>query len=159
MFAFQFFSRADKNFVLDEGPWTFDGNILLIKEMTGLEQPSEIVFMLARMWAKAYDVPALRQTSSFAQFSGSRVGTFVGCNEAKLCGVDRPLNFRVAVDVTKTLRRGIRIQVDGKPLWIRFKYVKLLHFCYACSKLGHVYKGCVLFDESFQGLSFSIVIG
>jgi len=38
--------------------------------------------------------------------------------------------------------------VENKPIWIWFKYVKLPDFCYACGKLGHVYKGCALFDEN-----------
>lgn len=39
IFMFQFFSPVDKAHVLDEGPWAYDGNILLLKEITGLEQP------------------------------------------------------------------------------------------------------------------------
>jgi len=30
------------------------------------------------------------------------------------------------------------VQVAGKTLWIRFKYVKLPDFCYGCGRLGHV---------------------
>ena len=30
LFVFQFFSAADRNFVLNEGPWAFDGSILLL---------------------------------------------------------------------------------------------------------------------------------
>lgn len=37
LFAFQFFSQTDKNYVLNEGTWAFDDNILLLKELSGLE--------------------------------------------------------------------------------------------------------------------------
>ncbi|KAJ8434388.1 hypothetical protein Cgig2_014235 [Carnegiea gigantea] len=94
LFAFQFFSRAVKDFVLEEGPRSFDGSLLLLKEMYGLEQPSEIDFSTAHSWIKAYDVPGLKQTPTFAKLLGD----------------------------------------------------KLPDFCCACGKLGHVYKGCVLFD-------------
>ncbi|KAJ8421863.1 hypothetical protein Cgig2_009348 [Carnegiea gigantea] len=47
LFAFQFFSTADKGFVLNEGSWCFDGKILLLTEVTGLEQPLEIQFNTA----------------------------------------------------------------------------------------------------------------
>jgi len=48
LFVFQFFTKADKDYVFSEGPWAFDGCILMFKEMTGLEQPSEVVFNKAR---------------------------------------------------------------------------------------------------------------
>ena len=44
LFLFQFFSKKDKDYVLKEGPWAFDGHLLLLKEWTGLEQLSEIKF-------------------------------------------------------------------------------------------------------------------
>lgn len=74
LFAFQFVSHADKNFVLNEGPWAFDGNILLLKKLTRLEQPSEIQFRNARFWVKVCDVPPLKQTSYFARFLESFLG-------------------------------------------------------------------------------------
>ncbi|KAJ8428090.1 hypothetical protein Cgig2_024802 [Carnegiea gigantea] len=42
LFSFQFFASADKEFALNEGPWAFDGKILLLKEITGMEVPSEL---------------------------------------------------------------------------------------------------------------------
>ncbi|KAJ8444445.1 hypothetical protein Cgig2_005967 [Carnegiea gigantea] len=91
--------------------------------MTRLEQPSEILL-------------------------GSKASKFAGCNETTLCRVDKSLNFRVDVHITKPLWRAVLVQVGGKPIWIRFKYVKLPDFCYACGKRGHLYKGCDLFNEA-----------
>jgi len=36
------------------------------------------------------------------------------------------------------------VQVTGKPLWVRFKYIKLPDFCYGCKHLGHVLGACDL---------------
>ncbi|KAJ8433729.1 LOW QUALITY PROTEIN: hypothetical protein Cgig2_019797 [Carnegiea gigantea] len=146
LFAFQFFSRADKDFALEEGLWSFDGSLLLLKEMFGLEQPSKVDLLTTRLWVKAYDVPGLKQTPMFAKPLEDNVGSFAGCEETTLCGVDKSLNFKVDIDITKPLKRGIRTLVGGNPIWIRFKYVKLPDFYYAFGKLGHVYKECVLFD-------------
>ena len=35
LFAFQFFSLADKEHMLNEGLWSFDGKILLLQEVMG----------------------------------------------------------------------------------------------------------------------------
>jgi len=151
LFVFQFFSEADKNFVLNEGPWAFDGHLLLLRPWTGLEQPSELTFSVARFWVKAYDVPGLRQTKAFAEFLGSQIGSFVDCEEANLLGADKALCFRVDVDVSKPLRRGVNVLLGGKPKWIQIKYVKLPDFCYGCGRLGHVLKGCDLTVEDSDG--------
>ena len=57
MFIFQFFSKADKDTVLNDGPWAFDGHTLLLKELTGFETYSDVV----RLWIKVYDVPGLNK--------------------------------------------------------------------------------------------------
>ena len=130
----------DRDYVLNEGPWAFDGNILLLKQTTGLERPSDVQFSKARFWVKAYDVPAKKQTTSFARLLASNIGDFVSCDEATMFGVDKALCFRADIDISKPLHRGIRVTVAGKAMWIRFKFVKLPDFCYGCGRLGHTLK-------------------
>ena len=119
LFVFQFFTKANKDYVFNEGPWAFDGCILMLKEMTGLEQPSGVVFNKARFCIKTYDVPTLKQTYNFAKFLGSQIGDFVDCVEDNLGGIDKSLNFRVDVDVFNPLRIGIKTVVGGFIIWIR----------------------------------------
>ncbi|KAJ8439042.1 hypothetical protein Cgig2_014462 [Carnegiea gigantea] len=92
----------DKEYVLDEGPWAFDGNILLTKEWT------------------AYDVPGIRQISSFVKFLGDKIGTSVDCKAAAMLGIDNSLWFRVNVDLSE--------------------------FCYGYKRLGYVFKACDKID-------------
>jgi len=145
-FVFQFFSTADKMFLLNEGPWSFDGKILLFKEVSGLEKPSEVTFTTARFWVKAYDLPAKKQTLACAQLIGSKMGTFVDCDELSLIGVDKCLTFCVDIDIRTPLLRGIRVAVAKQPMWIRLGYVKLQDFCYGCGMLDHLYAGCPLYN-------------
>ena len=74
----------------------------------------------------------------------------MGCVDETLGGIDKSLNFRVDVDISKPLRRGIRTIVGGATIWIRLKYVKLPDFCYICGRLGHDYKSCEMFTEGMQ---------
>lgn len=48
---------------------------------------------------KIYDVQAVAQICSYAEFLASMVGTYVGVDEAILCGSDKTLCFQVDVDV------------------------------------------------------------
>lgn len=34
------------------------------------------------------------------------------------------------------------MKMDGKSIWIYFKFVKLPDFCYGCRRMGHVLREC-----------------
>jgi hypothetical protein len=57
-------------------------------------------------------------------------------------GWGRCLRVRVYVDITKPLDRGRALVVNGKSLWVSFKYEKLPQFCYHCGRIYHVDKPC-----------------
>ncbi|KAJ8433610.1 hypothetical protein Cgig2_023549 [Carnegiea gigantea] len=57
LFAFQFFSLGNKDFVLEEGPSAIDGHILLLKELDANVQPSKIDFNVGRLWVTIYGLP------------------------------------------------------------------------------------------------------
>jgi len=97
-------------------------------------------------WVKAYDVPVLRQTRGFAQFMGGKVGHFLYCDEVELLKTWKTLCFRAEVDVLKVLRRGVMVKIDGKTLWMKFRYLKLLDFCYGCGILGYTLKAYAVID-------------
>ena len=40
---FTFFNKIDRDRVLEEGPWSFDKNLLVIQDYDGKERPSNYV--------------------------------------------------------------------------------------------------------------------
>ena len=156
LYAFHFFAASDRDYVLNEGPWAFDSSLLLLKEMTSLEVPSELEFSTACFWVKAYGILGKKQTVSFVRILASHIGEFVSCDDAPMFGIDKALCFRVDIDISNPLRRGIYIKVTNRQIWIKFKYVKLPDFCYGCGKLGHVLAGCdtVHLEEDASNLQY-----
>ncbi|KAH7864829.1 hypothetical protein Vadar_034373 [Vaccinium darrowii] len=56
----------------------------------------------------------------------------------------RCIRVKVDNDFTKALPRGKRANtLDGKPLWVSFRYEKLLPMCHYCGMVGHDDKVCV----------------
>jgi len=131
LFSFQFFSQADKDAVLNDGRWAFDGNLLLLQQMDGNKQPSEIEFSVARFWVKVCDLPMKKKTYAYAEALASKLGAFVEVDEEDLLAPSKYLKVKVDIDITKPLLRGLRIRVGDELKWIPFKYVKLPEFCYA----------------------------
>ncbi|KAJ8421787.1 LOW QUALITY PROTEIN: hypothetical protein Cgig2_018412 [Carnegiea gigantea] len=94
LFAFQFFSSADRDYALNEGPWAFDGNILMLKSITGYEQPLEVQFTHAR------------------------------CDDSNIfCAADKSVNFQVDIDITKPLCRGMKV-LDFIEAWWDYSLMK-----------------------------------
>ncbi|KAL2928887.1 UDP-N-acetylmuramoyl-L-alanyl-D-glutamate--LD-lysine ligase, partial [Bienertia sinuspersici] len=77
IFVFQFFSKADREKVLDQGPWSFDDRLLLLKEDKKGDHPTEMKFNITRFWVKAYQIPVDRRKKLMAMAIANRMGVFV----------------------------------------------------------------------------------
>ncbi|KAJ8446533.1 hypothetical protein Cgig2_027495 [Carnegiea gigantea] len=138
LFAFQLFRHVNKDEGLNEGPWAFDGYVLLLKEMSRDEQPPGIVFDRVRSWVKAYDLPVKEKKHM------PLLNTWL------LIKFGDHLKFRVDLDITGQLMCGMRVNIAGKPKWIKLKYVRLPNFCCGCGLLGHVYRGCISYNNNLS---------
>lgn len=57
--------------------------------------------------------------------------------------IEKKVRIKVQLDITKPLRRGIRVELPNKEQrWLRIQYEILLMLCYWCGKLGHVDRVC-----------------
>uniref|UniRef100_A0A803LK12 CCHC-type domain-containing protein n=1 Tax=Chenopodium quinoa TaxID=63459 RepID=A0A803LK12_CHEQI len=144
LFVFQFFNEEDKMRVLDGRPWTFDKQILLLKAMEGDEQPSEVVFENCPFWVRVLDVQFGRRNEAFAREVGDAMGGFLEYDEEDPLGWNEFMRIKVMLDITKPLRRGIKVATGpSMSKWVSFKYERLGDFRYFCGRLGHLDKDCL----------------
>lgn len=73
-FLFTFYSRADIDQVLDRRPWTFDNNILMLQEISGEQQPRNIVLNSTNFWIRLYDLPIGALKEDIVTRLGRQVG-------------------------------------------------------------------------------------
>lgn len=57
-------------------------------------------------------------------------------------GWGRCLRIWVYIDITKPLERGRALVLNGKSIWVSFRYEKLPQFCYFCGRIYHADKPC-----------------
>lgn len=74
---------------------------------------------------------------SFNRGVGQKIGDSLGdVLEVDAKGVEvgwrRGLRIKVVIDITNPLERGRALVIEGKSLWISFKYEKLPLFCFNC---------------------------
>jgi len=44
--------------------------------------------------------------------------------------------------LTKPLNMGLTVNLNGKSVWVTFKYEKLPQFCYTCGRIFHAQQSC-----------------
>lgn len=154
LFVFQFYNVADKQRVLEGCPWSFDNQLLLLKKVSGDQQPSEVSFQFSPFWVRLLDVPFGKRTENMAREIGEVLGGFLELDNTDPLGWQEFMRIRVMVDLNKPLRREVKIGGLGNAVkWVDIKYERLTDFCYYCGRIGHVDRDCsyqqndVGFDE------------
>lgn len=147
LFIFQFFSATDKYKVVEGIPWTFDNNLLLLKEFEENVRPSEISFDESPMWIKIYDTPIGKRNRKTAKILGNHIGKYLDYDDSDELNLNRTLNIKVLIELKKPLMRGIYMNVGGVSKWCPIKYVRLPTFCYYCGIMGHQEKECHIREE------------
>ncbi|KAK4434325.1 hypothetical protein Salat_0595300 [Sesamum alatum] len=85
-------------------------------------------------------------TKEVAIWIGNKIGRFVDVDlDANGYVWGASIRIRVAIDITKPLRRALKIRtVLGDEQLVTFTYERLPNFCYLCGRLGHISRSCEL---------------
>lgn len=107
---FSFDREDDRDWVIQNQPWHFDGNLFAIKILTGSEQPSLVHFSSTPFWMRAHDLPLACWSESVIR----SIAAWVGPLEAFESPTDLVGTEFVRFDITKPLLRGLKIKLGGK---------------------------------------------
>lgn len=147
LFIFQFFSMEVKETVIRMCLCSFDGHLLLIREIDGTEQPENLEFNYADFWVCLDNMPFKKRNLQGITSICNRVGEVLEVDETDVSRWSRSIRVRIRIEFNKALCRGRKIIIEGKPLWVYFKYEKLPNYCFFCGRLNHASKDCSEFDE------------
>lgn len=150
IFLFKFFHDLDMQRVLDDGPWTFNQQVLLFKRLEKEEQLHMMKLTDLFMWVQVYDLPMRFNSECVHKSIGNYVGKFIATDPKNLQGMWRNyIRIKVAIDVRCPLKCKMRIKKSGGEWqWLSFKYERLPTFCFYCGLIGHSDKFCEkLFDN------------
>ena len=147
LFVVQFATARDRAKVLDGRPWTFDQHLVMLNEIVGGVQPSDMALLHCPFWIRLYNLPLDCRSVNHVRRIGGSLGEVV---EVETDGVmwDNSVRIKVMIDVSKPLKRVQRIRSStGVGLLIEIKYERLPIFCYACGIIGHIERDCVLVPD------------
>ncbi|XP_021769544.1 uncharacterized protein LOC110733503 [Chenopodium quinoa] len=139
LFVFQFFSEDDKRRVMDGCPWFLIKKLLLPTEIVGEEKPSEVCFKNSPFWTRIRDVPFNKRSADFAYEIGEHLGGFLELDDSDPLGWNEYLRVKILVDISKPLRRGVKIANGSQSSkWCSIQYERLAEFCYNCGRMDHI---------------------
>jgi hypothetical protein len=147
LFLFRFSSKRDLETVLRNGPWSFDRNIVILKRISGDEQPSDLEMHSSDFWIRIYDLPLKLRSDEMARKLGDLMGKFVEVDSKESNRMGKFLRVKATIDLRNPLKRGTIIKYLGKSLKIFFKFERLPTFCFVCGRIGHQLKDC----ENMEG--------
>ncbi|CAH9067016.1 unnamed protein product [Cuscuta europaea] len=106
-YVFSFYHRVDMNRVLDGGPWQFERNLLLLKEVKLDDIPHKIVLNEADFWIQIHNVPYSVVNLGTARRVGNFIGKFIKYDDnqnSEKC--ESYMRIRVCMNVDKPLKKG-----------------------------------------------------
>ncbi|XP_041001563.1 uncharacterized protein LOC121247253 [Juglans microcarpa x Juglans regia] len=135
----EFEDPRDKMKVLKEGPWSFNKQLVLVKEYDGMIQIDSLNIIHASFWIRIHDLPLMAYNMYIGKLIGGLLGEFleVDLDEGEMEWGEY-MRVRVRLDISQPLQRRKRLNLGGgKSCWVRLSYEHLPDFCFTCGILGH----------------------
>ncbi|XP_050217876.1 uncharacterized protein LOC126668737 [Mercurialis annua] len=155
VFVCEFKNHRDKVKVLREAPWHYDRQLVILSEVQGDEQLSEVKLNESPFWIRLCNVPLNCRDSESITRIAERVGKVLEIREEDVAVWGKHIRVRVLVDVNVPLKRGTFIRNSkGEKVWVYFRFEKLPNFCYWCGLLGHVHDDCETRPECVEEIDW-----
>ncbi|CAH9081571.1 unnamed protein product [Cuscuta epithymum] len=148
-YMFTFYHPIDMKRVLEDGPWIFEQNLLVLRALQPGDVPLSVPLNEAKFWVQVHDIPYDFMNLSVARRIGNFVGTFVNWEKPWYDKKWKPyMRVRACLDVGKPMKIGTTLRKGrGEGYWVDFKYEKLPSFCFSCGIIGHSDRFCPLVYE------------
>ncbi|KAL8156424.1 hypothetical protein AgCh_001495 [Apium graveolens] len=138
-FIFQFYHVDDMQWVVNGGPWAFDGSMLVTSTIPKGEDPLKVPLYNLSFWIQLHGLPTGFMTEAVGRQLGNFFGSFLAYDPNNNTSIWREsMRIRIQVDVRKPLKRKKKIcKRDGSECIVNCKYERLDDFCFTCGMLTH----------------------
>ena len=138
-------TKEEVDRVVSQGPWCLDNCLISTIKWRREMNLKEADFHLVKFWVQLTGLPR----ELFSKEVGRKAATLMrDCEVIQIRETQEEesrklFRLRVVVDVTKPLRRTIKIVTPSQQQYTGIlRYERLPHFCFQCGRVGHTTKTC-----------------
>ncbi|KAL0007688.1 hypothetical protein SO802_009190 [Lithocarpus litseifolius] len=144
LFRFKFSMKSQLKWVINNGPWSLNNHILLLRRWEKGMTAFSVNFQTVPMWVQVWGLPFDLIIKEAGRDIGQGIGRVIEVDcKAIASGEARFLRVRVDVPLDKPIRGGAPVlSPEGDKVWVAFKYERLSGLCFHCGLLGHEAKAC-----------------
>ena len=144
LLQFKFSLESQLQWVMNNGPWSFDNHLLLLQRWEVGMMAFSVTFHHAPFWVQVWGLPFDLITEQTGWDIGKAIGRVLDVDsKAIVSDQARFLRVRVELPLDKPIRREAPVlSPEGNKVMVAFQYERLMGLCYNCGLLGHEAKGC-----------------
>ena len=135
---------SDQEYILQEGPWSVDGALLVVKRWTPNLTLSQTHLTSVTLWVQIHNLPLNYHDIELAHFIGNLLVEFVSIDWQPT--FPRNIHFlriRVKLDPWLPLISGFILKKDdGQYTWVECRYERVFKICKRCGIIGHARSQC-----------------
>uniref|UniRef100_A0A7N2RF99 DUF4283 domain-containing protein n=1 Tax=Quercus lobata TaxID=97700 RepID=A0A7N2RF99_QUELO len=139
LIQFKFAIESQLVWVLNNGPWSSDNHLLLLRRWEKGMIAFSVNFQYVLMWVQVWGLPFDHFNKEAGRDIGRAIGRVIEV-DCKAIASDqaRFLRIRVEMPIDKPIQRGAPVlSPEGDQVWVAFQYERLLGLCFHCGLLGH----------------------
>ncbi|KAL0426829.1 UNVERIFIED_CONTAM: hypothetical protein Slati_2857700 [Sesamum latifolium] len=111
-FLLKFFHILDRNRVLEQCPWAYDKNLLVLAPIEAKDDPKWVDLSHCDFHIHVHGLPLGKMTKEMASFIGNKLGQFKDVDlDSKGDVWGTSIRIRVSIDITKPLKRALKIRM------------------------------------------------
>ncbi|PWA93951.1 hypothetical protein CTI12_AA065710 [Artemisia annua] len=156
MFLVKLDHFVDLKRVLEDGPWSFERNLVVLKSIDNDEQPSELEMTKVPFWVRLFNVPVSRRDKPYVGSIAAKLGEVMEVDNAYFVNRGKHIRARVMINITKPLCRFVTVlNLHNTKVRVHVQYERLPNFCYWCGLLGHTVKECLTKPNEIDEKTFT----
>ncbi|XP_050212839.1 uncharacterized protein LOC126664483 isoform X2 [Mercurialis annua] len=127
------------------GPWNYLDCLIVLESPEGIWDHTSMAFDKTDFWIQIHNLPIICLNREAGLNLGSQIGEVIEVDPgASGDCLGKYMRVRVTVDITKPLKRGLKVKVnsEGAIVMALLRYERLPEFCFKCGIIGHPLLEC-----------------
>ncbi|PWA54076.1 hypothetical protein CTI12_AA438450 [Artemisia annua] len=155
MFLVQLGHDVDLRRVMEDGPWSFERNLVVLKSVENDEEPTETEMMKVPFWIRLINMPISKRDESSIRKIAAKIGDVLEVDDTYFTKGSKHIRVKVIINIMNPLCRFVNVlNRQNIKVRVHIQYERLPNFCYWCGLLGHTEKECLTKPIEINGKTF-----